>query len=194
MIISKKKFIGILGGTFDPAHSGHILISYLALTKLGLEEIWWIISKKNPLKKNISSYEERLERAKKIVRGNKIRIIEIDDLEKTIYSVDLVDYLHRKFPKKKFIWLVGIDNLKKFHTWKDWKKIFCNIPIAIFDRPSYSLNVVQSKALSFFRNRRIKSLSVKRFKYMKPPSWVFVTGVTSTESSTNLRLKNEPKF
>lgn len=192
---SKKNFIGILGGTFDPPHMGHIFISNYALIKLGLGEIWWIVTAKNPLKKNSTSYGKRFLNTKNFLMGSKIKILEIEDIEKNIYTVDVVLYLKKKFPKKKFIWIMGVDNLEKFHLWKDWKKIFSNIPIAIFDRPFYSLYISKSKAIGFFRDKRIKITSSKKLKYMTPPKWVFIRGVINAQSSTRMRSKiDESKF
>ncbi len=186
---SKKNFIGILGGTFDPPHMGHIFISNYALRKLGLGEIWWIVTAKNPLKKNSTEYEKRLLNTKKFLARSRIKILEIEDIKKNMYSIDVIIFLKKKFPKKKFIWIMGVDNLEKFHLWKDWKKIFCNIPIAIFDRPFYSLNIAKSKAVGFFRDNRIRINSSKKLKNMTPPKWVFITGSISSQSSTQIRSK-----
>ena len=138
---SKKNFIGVLGGTFNPPHKGHLFISNYALQRLELGEIWWIVTKKNPLKKKTKNHLKRLEDVKKFRKNRNIKIIETCDSKETIYTIDVIRYLYKTYPDKKFIWLMGIDNLKSFHLWKDWKKIFYNIPIAIFDRPFYSLDI-----------------------------------------------------
>ena len=84
---------------------------------------------------------------------------------------------------------MGVDGLKNFHKWKNWKEIFCNIPIAFFNRPSYSLNISKTKAISFFKGNRINSKLSKNLKYMSAPKWVFITGLTNQKSSTNIRQK-----
>ena len=188
---SLKKNIGLLGGTFDPPHQGHLSISKHSLIKLGLDEVWWIVSKKNPLKKENSKYELRLAETKKFLYSQKIKVFEVNDELENIYTIDLIMYLKKKFPKFFFIWLMGADNLKQFHLWKDWRKIFYNIPIAIFDRPFYSLDLLQSKAFSFFRNKRIDNKYAKSIKYMIPPKWVFLTGINNPQSSTNIRLNKK---
>ena len=189
MFNSKKKFVGILGGTFDPPHEGHLFISKFAKMKLDISEVWWIVSTTNPLKKNIVDYRKRLQKVKNFLANHHIKVLEIQDLSKNIYTVDLLEYLFKKFPQKKFIWLMGADTLVNFHLWRDWKKIFYNIPIAIFDRPSYSLNISKTKTILHFKEDRINSKLSKDLKFMKPPKWLFVTGLTNPQSSTKIRQK-----
>jgi len=186
---SGKKFVGILGGSFDPPHTGHLFISKNAMIKLGVDEVWWIITHGNPLKKNTTNYEKRVLLTKKFLENKNIKVYEICKDKKNIYTIDLLKYLYKKFPSKKFIWLMGIDNLKDFHLWKNWKEIFLNIPIAIFDRPFYSLSTSKSKALTYYKNRRISNKLSKKLKNMIPPRWVFITGQTHLKSSTQLRLE-----
>ena len=181
-----KKYIGILGGTFDPPHSGHLSISNMSLKRLGLDEIWWVVTKRNPLKKKTSVYESRLKKVRNYLEKQRIKIYQFES-EENIYTIDLIKSLKKNFPSNSFIWLMGLDNLKSFHLWKKWKIIFYNIPIAIFDRPFYSLNLYQSRALSVFRKKRINIKSAKKLKYMSPPKWVFLTGHSNSQSSTKLR-------
>ena len=189
MFNSKKKFVGLLGGTFDPPHEGHLFISKFAKIKLDLSEVWWIVTTTNPLKKNKVDYHERLKKVKQFLTNHRIKILEIQDLSKNIYTVDLLEYIFKKFPQKKFIWLMGSDSLVNFHLWRDWKKIFYNIPIAIFDRPSYSLSISKAKATLHFKEDRINSKLSKNLKFMKTPKWSFITGLTHLQSSTKIRQK-----
>ena len=186
---SKKKFVGILGGTFDPPHEGHLFISKFAKIKLDISEVWWVVTTTNPFKKYSENYEKRLKKVKKFLVDQHIRVLEMPDLSKNIYTVDLLEYLFKKFPQKKFIWLMGADTLVNFHLWRDWKKIFYNIPIAIFDRPSYSLNIAKAKATLYFKEERISSKLSKNLKLMSPPKWTFITGLTHLQSSTKIRQK-----
>ena len=189
MFNSKKKFVGILGGTFDPPHEGHLFISKFAKIKLDVGEVWWIVTTTNPLKKNKVDYKKRLKKVKKFLTNQHIKVLEIKDLSKNIYTVDLLEYLFKKFPQKKFVWLMGADNLFSFHLWRDWKKIFYNIPIAIFDRPPYSLSISKAKAILYFKEDRINSKLSRNLKFMKPPKWLFLTGLTNLQSSTKIRQK-----
>ena len=189
MFNSKKKFIGILGGTFDPPHEGHLFISKFAKIRLDVGEVWWIVTTTNPLKKNKVDYKKRLKKVKRFLMNHHIKVLEIQDLSKNTYTVDLLEYLFKKFPHKKFIWLMGADNLFSFHLWRNWKKIFYNIPIAIFDRPPYSLSISKAKAILYFKEDRINSKLSRNLKFMKPPKWLFLTGLTNLQSSTKIRQK-----
>ena len=189
MFNSKKKFVGILGGTFDPPHEGHLFISKFAKIKLDVGEVWWIVTTTNPLKKNKVDYKKRLKKVKRFLMNHHIKVLEIQDLSKNTYTVDLLEYLFKKFPHKKFIWLMGADNLFSFHLWRDWKKIFYNIPIAIFNRPPYSLSISKAKTILYFKDNRINSKLSKNLKFMKPPKWLFITGLTNLQSSTKIRQK-----
>ena len=189
MFNSKKKFVGILGGTFDPPHEGHLFISKFAKIKLDVGEVWWIVTTTNPLKKNKVDYKKRLKKVKRFSMNHHIKVLEIQDLSKNTYTVDLLEYLFKKFPHKNFIWLMGADNLFSFHLWRDWKKIFYNIPIAIFDRPPYSLSISKAKAILYFKEDRINSKLSRNLKFMKPPKWLFLTGLTNLQSSTKIRQK-----
>ena len=113
--------------------------------------------------------------------------MEIYDPKKNIYTIDVLEYLYKNHPNKKFIWLMGVDNLKNFHLWKDWKKIFYNIPIALFDRPSYSFNITKSKSLFFFRKSRIKNILLAKSQTILPPSWTFISGLKNHLSSSFIR-------
>ena len=189
MFNSKKKFVGILGGTFDPPHEGHLFISKFAKIKLDVGEVWWIVTTTNPLKKNKVDYKKRLKKVKRFLMNHHIKVLEIQDLSKNTYTVDLLEYLFKKFPHKKFVWLMGADNLFSFHLWRDWKKIFYNIPIAIFDRPPYSLSISKAKAILYFKEDRINSKLSRNLKFMKPPKWLFLTGLSNLQSSTKIRQK-----
>ena len=183
---SKKKIIGILGGTFDPPHDGHKFISKYAILKLNLKEVWWIVTYRNPLKFDSSNYLNRLSRVKEYLESRQIKVIEMQE-GKNIYAIDLILFLKKKFKNYDFIWLMGTDNIEKLHLWKKWKEIFYNIPIAIFDRPSYSFIITKSKALFYFRKARIKNNFSRRFKFSKSPEWTFIRGLKNHQSSSNIR-------
>ena len=187
--MSKKNFIGILGGTFDPPHKGHLFISNYAMKRLDLGEVWWIVTKKNPLKFGSDNFKKRLKSVKSFLLNRNIKIVEIHNEKKNIYTIDVLEYLFRKYPNRKFVWIMGVDNMKYFHLWKDWKKIFYNIPIAIFDRPFYSLSISKAKATLHFKEDKISSKLSRYLKFMKTPSWSFISGLTHLQSSTKIRQK-----
>ena len=149
-ILSKKKSdkIGILGGTFDPPHIGHLYISKVALKKLKLKKLIWVITKKNPLKqKPYLSPKTRIKLSKSITKKErKIFIKYIDDKIKSGNSFDLLNYLNKKNKKNKLFFLIGADNLIKFHKWKNWEKISKIAILVVFARPQYSVKALNSIA------------------------------------------------
>jgi nicotinate-nucleotide adenylyltransferase len=164
--ISKKKNnkIGILGGTFDPPHMGHLYISKIALKKLKLDKILWVITKKNPLKsKPFLSKKKRIKLSKKITKNEKK--IFVKDLESKIKSTntfDLLNYINIKNPKEKIFFIVGADNLKKFHKWRHWKKIPELAKIVVFPRNKYSIKSFNLKVIKKLRKKDIIFIKAKK--------------------------------
>ena len=148
--MKKKNYIkiGILGGTFDPPHKGHLYISKTALKKLGLKKILWVITKKNPLKnKPHLKIKERIKLSKEITKKNKkISIKYFDDKIRSNITFNLLNYLKRK-TKANLFFLIGADNLKKFHKWKNWKQIPKLAKIVVFPRENYSFSSIATKKL-----------------------------------------------
>jgi len=163
----------------------------VALNKLNLDEIWWIVSLSNPLKNNneITDFNQRLDLSERFVKGNKIKVCDIEKKLETSFTINILEYLIRNFPRQKFVWLMGVDNIENFHLWKDWRKIISKVPIAIFDRPFYSLNIQKNRSISFYRKKRVHYLKSRKLKYLSPPSWIFLTGWTSCFSSSSIKKK-----
>ena len=135
----QKKKIGLLGGSFDPAHKGHLSISKIAIKKLKLKKIYWVITRKNPFKsKTFYSLDERIEYSKKITRTQKkIKIIYLDNIIKSSRIVDVINYFIKKKKIKNIFFLIGSDNLSQFHRWKSWKKIVKLVNLTVFSRKGY---------------------------------------------------------
>lgn len=133
------KKIGLLGGSFNPAHEGHVYISRKARELMGLDEIWWLVSPQNPLKdKYEKSYEERFNAAKDITKSEEyIKISDFEKINKLQYTYDTIEKIKADFPDYKFVWLMGADNIENFHKWHKWEDILAMLPIAIFDRENY---------------------------------------------------------
>ena len=187
--MNKNLYIGILGGSFDPPHEGHVNISKAALTKMKLNEIWWVVTSSNPFKKQSSLFSKRYKQTKDYVSNKNIRIIQLDE-KKSAFTIDTVLYLKKKYPKYNFIWLMGSDNLIDLHKWKSWKEIFYNIPIAILDRPFYSFILTKFKSLVYFRKAKVSKSLIRNLKYFQPPAWTFISGIPNFQSSTRIRNKN----
>ena len=153
----QKKKIGLLGGSFDPAHKGHLSISKIAIKKLKLKKIYWVITKKNPFKKKtFYSLDERIEYSKKITRTQKkIKIIYLDNIIKSSRIVDVINYFIKKKKIKNIFFLIGSDNLLQFHRWKSWKKIVKLVNLIVFSRKGYDRKGMKTIVAKNFKNRII---------------------------------------
>jgi len=161
---NNKKKIGILGGSFDPAHKGHIKISIEAKKKFKINKIIWAITKKNPFKsKSYLSLKERIAFAKKITKKNKFISIKFyEDKTKSNKTIDLINYLKKKNMGKEFFFLMGADNLVSFHRWHKWKIISSKCNILVFDRTNYKSKSLKSLAFKKLNNKRLKFIKFKK--------------------------------
>jgi len=185
--------IGLLGGSFNPAHSGHRHISLYALKYLGLDAIWWMVSPQNPLKstKDMASLKNRMASARKTKNHNKIIITDIEKQLGTRYTADTLKNLKKHFPSTKFIWLMGTDNLRQINKWQKWENIFKMMPIAILDRPPHDDIIRSCKAKSRFKDSFIKQEKAKILKYTDTPAWTILHIPLNSISATSIREKNK---
>jgi len=144
---------GLLGGSFNPAHGGHRRITLAALDALGLDEVWWLVSPGNPLKpaKGMAPLSARLASARRAARRAPIRPTAVEQGLGTRYTVDTLAALRRRYPKRRFIWLMGADNLAQFHLWRDWRRIAALVPIAVVARPGYAGKALAAPAMAWLR-------------------------------------------
>jgi nicotinate-nucleotide adenylyltransferase len=144
--------IGLLGGSFNPAHRGHRRISLQAMRVLGLDEVWWLVSPGNPLKegaKDMAPFDARLASAERLARGARIRVSDFEQREGTRFTVDTVRRLKRRHPEHRFIWLLGSDTLPNFHKWRDWRGLARELPIAVIRRPGYDSAAHAARAMGW---------------------------------------------
>ena len=183
-VCSSQK-IGLLGGSFNPAHHGHLSISKIALRRLGLNQIWWIVSPRNPLKEYdfLYDFEERVFSARKIINTNNISISKLELNAQIKYTIGTLEYLRTRYHRSRFVWIMGADNLNQFHLWREWEKIVRLMPIAIIDRPSSSLNVTSSVFANKYRAYRIDEADSSQLIYYKKPAWVFMHTKLNYQSS-----------
>lgn len=188
--LSGKK-IGLLGGSFNPAHAAHLEISLVALEKLKLDAVWWLVSPQNPLKSDagMARLEERLASARAIAAEPRIYVTDLEEKMAVRYTVDTVTRITSLLPDTQFVWLMGADNLAEFSQWKDWKKIAQTVVFAIFDRPGYSTAVETSDAAAYFRDKKIPSAEAAGLCSLKPPAWTFIRDTKNPLSSTDIRRK-----
>lgn len=179
--------IGLLGGTFNPPHEGHLHISQLALKRLGLDYVWWLVTPQNPLKstQDVPPLDKRLALAAPFVHNRKLVVTDAERILGTRYTIDTLSALQARFPGVRFVWLMGSDNLAVFHRWKDWSRIAMLMPIAVVMRPGSTLAPARAKALQRFRQARRKSL--RGFGRVAPPAIVVVGGPRNPQSSSAIR-------
>jgi nicotinate-nucleotide adenylyltransferase len=188
---SRSRTVGLLGGSFNPAHAGHRHISELALKRLKLDEIWWLVSPQNPLKPvaGMAAFAERLAGARAIARHPRIRVTGIEADLKTTYTAETLRRLARRFPQVRFVWLMGADNLAQIHQWKDWTQIFSTVAVAVLARPSYCLRALASLAAHRFSMNRVSESASGAVRRRRPPAWVFLVGPLNPLSATAIRAR-----
>ena len=169
--------IGLLGGSFNPAHAGHVHISQAALRRLRLDAVWWLVSPQNPLKSatDMAPLARRLSTAKALAaahRGIRVTALEID--LGTRFTVDTIAALRRAAPGVAFVWLIGADNLAQIPHWHRWTDLFKMVPLAVFSRETYDLRALAGPASKRFSAFRRPAVAAPRLAAMRPPAWVFL--------------------
>lgn len=183
------RYTGLLGGSFNPAHGGHRRITRFAVDALGLDEAWWLVSPGNPLKASdgMASLQARLKSAEKQSRRAPIVPTAIEQALGTRYTVDTLRKLQLRYPKRRFVWLMGSDNLAQFHRWKDWRQIARTMPIAVIARPGYNGDAMTSPAMAWLRRYRVSAASIRQKRQWRTPALVFMRFDPDPRSATAIR-------
>ena len=182
------KSIGLLGGSFDPPHKGHLYISLEAKKLLKLNEIWWLLTPQNPLKiSKPATYPERIKNCREITKDQPIKITEIEKKINSTYSYQSINYIQNHYKNIKFFWLMGADNLIDFHQWQNWKTIFKDISIVVFKRHGYNNKALNSLALKKFLQYQVNVNPVDIINFKSLPSWAWVHNAEIKISSTEIR-------
>jgi nicotinate-nucleotide adenylyltransferase len=183
--------IGLLGGSFNPAHEAHRDISLFALKRLRLDRVWWLVSPGNPLKdvSALPDLDARISAAREIASDPRIVVTGIEAELGTRYTVDTIARLRRRFPRARFVWLMGADNLSQFSRWRDWQTIAELLPMAVIDRPSHSLRASASVAAQRLARYRLDETRAHNLADCAAPAWVFLRGLKLPLSSTELRSR-----
>ena len=185
--------IGLLGGSFNPAHRGHRRISLAAMRALGLDEVWWLVSPGNPLKEgaeDMAPFEARMESARDAARRAKIRVSDFEQQAGTRYTVDTVRELKQRHPGDDFIWLLGSDTLLDFHLWRDWRGLAHEVPIAVIRRPGYDRAAHAARAMGWLRRFVRPSSQAKEWTEWSAPAILFLRLPPDTTSATAIRAQN----
>ena len=180
--------VGLLGGSFDPPHSGHVHITNQAFQAFGLNKIWWLVSPRNPLKaQEPSSLEKRIKECKKIIQHPKVLVSDIEAQFNSHCTAKTIRKLYILYPGIRFVWLMGADNLLNFHNWKEWAWIMENIPVGIMARPDNKVKAALSPAALRYRRFRVKPNNALAIPFMRAPAWSLLGGPMCNISSTEIR-------
>lgn len=179
----------LLGGSFNPAHGGHRRITLFTIAALALDEAWWLVSPGNPLKsaKGMAPLPARMRSARKQARRAPIRVTAIERQLGSPYTVDTMRALLRRWPRRRFLWVMGSDNLAQFHRWKDWRNVARQMPIAVIARPGYHRQVVASPAMAWLRKYRISAASFRNRGEWSGPALIELSFDPDPRSATAIR-------
>lgn len=180
--------IGLLGGSFDPAHSGHVHITEMALRRFGLDRVWWLVSPGNPLKAHgPAPLDERIAMARRIMDDPRVIVTGIEDRLATRMTADTIAALQRKYPRVRFLWLMGADNLVQFDRWERWREIAARVPIGVIARPGWRMPARFSKTARILAKVRLPESKARQLADAQPPAWVLINVPMSTLSSSAIR-------
>ncbi|MHA1546722.1 MAG: nicotinate-nucleotide adenylyltransferase [Alphaproteobacteria bacterium] len=181
--------VGLLGGSFNPAHQGHVHISRLARARLNLDAVWWLVSPQNPLKspENTASLTQRVAGANAVAGHGFIKVTAFEATLGLAYSHQTVAYLTTRYAATNFVWLMGADNLIQFHQWRHWWRIAQTMPIAVLDRPGAGLRAMASRAARRMAPARWDENASACLGHATPPAWTFIHGSLCGLSSTKIR-------
>jgi nicotinate-nucleotide adenylyltransferase len=187
--VEQGMVVGLFGGSFNPAHQGHLLVAEIALRRLGLDQLWWMVTPGNPLKSHsqLAPLAERLAGCETLAEDPRIKVTAFEQALGTSYTARTLEFVRARNPNVHFIWIMGADNLASFDRWQRWQKIATTFPIAVIDRPGSTLAYLSSKMARTFDYARVDEEDAGILWRKKAPAWTFIHGPRSTLSSTALR-------
>ena len=184
--------IGLLGGSFDPAHAGHANITREALRRFGLDRVWWLVSPGNPLKpEQPAPMADRIKRARAVIHDPRVIITDIEARMGTRYTAATLRQLQARYPRVKFVWLMGADNLVQFHRWDRWEWIMQNVPIAVLARPGSGVKGRLGRAARIYASARVTEAKAERLGHLCAPAWCFADVPMISLSSSAIRARGE---
>jgi nicotinate-nucleotide adenylyltransferase len=186
-----RRRIGLLGGSFNPPHSGHLAISLDALERLELDDVWWLVAPQNPLKDASSTapYEKRLAAATAMTRHPRVHASDLEQRHGLTYTVETVAFLRTRMLENAFVWLMGADAFAGLHEWKDWTRIMESIPVAVLARPGFTLATTASRAAQRYARFRLPEHRAAELPFREAPAWTLLHLPLRPESSTAIRAE-----
>ena len=187
---ARGQVIGLLGGSFDPAHSGHAHITREAIKRFGLDRVWWLVSPGNPLKAGgPAPMAARLARARAVMDDPRVTVTDIEARLGTRYTAETLERLLALYPGVRFVWLMGADNLAQFHRWQNWRRIMCQVPVGVIARPGSGISARLSKAADRFAPARLPPSAARGLGRRQPPAWCYVNVPLDRQSSSAIRAR-----
>jgi len=188
--MARGQVIGLLGGSFDPAHAGHVHITLEAMKRFQLDQVWWLVSPGNPLKSNgPAPIKERLAHARSVMQHPRVTVTDLEAQIGTVYTAQTLDYLLHHYPHVEFVWLMGADNLTSFHRWESWDWIMTHVRIGVLARPGDRLKARMSKAARKYHRFRVKGRYSHALAHTAAPAWSFVNVPMRAISSSQIRAQ-----
>lgn len=181
--------IGLFGGSFNPPHQGHRLVSQQVMKRLNLDAVWWLVSPGNPLKdhSNLAPLAERVTASRKIITTPNVHATGFEAAHGFAYTYDTLRYLKSTLPGRQLVWIMGADNLAAFHQWERWRDVAALMPMAVYVRPGSSLQALASPAAIALARYRMDESDAQQLPYETAPAWIYLRGLMSTLSSTQIR-------
>ena len=181
--------VGLFGGSFNPPHGGHGLVAEIAMRRLRLDQLWWIVTPGNPLKstRELAPLAERIRLSEAMTPDPRIKVTAFEAAHRIRYTADTVELVTKRNPGINFVWIMGADSLRDFHRWQRWRRIAETLPIAVIDRPGATLAFLSSVMAKTFDYARVDETDAGRLALMRPPAWTFIQGPRSTLSTTAIR-------
>lgn len=184
----KDAVIGLFGGSFDPAHEGHVQVSRHALKRLQLRQLWWLVSPGNPLKAHgPAALERRVAYARALMQHPQVQITSVEAVLGTRFTADTLVALQRLYPRQRFVWIMGADNLASLHHWESWHRIMRSVPVAVMARPGQCRPALSSVAARSYAAARIPAEAAAHLGQMRAPAWCFLNIPMLDTSSSKLR-------
>lgn len=185
--------VGLFGGSFNPPHQGHALVAEIALRRLGLDQLWWMVTPGNPLKskRELAPLDKRIALSEQIAENPRIKVTAFEASYNVRYTADTLALVRARNQGVNFVWVMGADNLAQFHQWQNWHEIAMTMPIAVIDRPGSTLSLVSSVMAKTFDYARIDEREAARLARMRAPAWTFIHGPRSSLSSSAIRAQTK---